>query len=81
MRRGNQNLRLQVNTCLLVNHGSQRVKMDVLDIGVEARRVSIIKTNQKVRKSVQKQMEPYHSDDFGIDPFIRFFIVLLLIFE
>ena len=55
--------------------------MDVLDIGVEARRVSIIKTNQKVRKSVQKQMEPYHSDDFGIDPFIRFFIVLLLIFE
>ena len=45
--------------------------MDVLDIGVEARRVSIIKTNQKVRKSVQKQMEPFHNDDFNLDPFLR----------
>ena len=48
--------------------------MDVLDIGVEARRVSIIKTNQKVRKSVQKQMEPFHNDDFNLDPFLRFVI-------
>ena len=48
------------------------LKMGVLDIGVEARRVSIIRTNQKVRKSVQKQMEPFHNDDFNLDPFLRF---------
>ena len=53
------------------------LKMGVLDIGVEARRVSIIRTNQKVRKSVQKQMEPFHNDDFNLDPFLRFKILLL----
>ena len=51
------------------------VELDVLDIGVEARRVSIIKTNQKVRKSVQKQMEPFHNDDFNLDPFLRLVIL------